>query len=242
MPANVPDMQRTLNFGNTEIRYSVTFAERVTLAIHVHPDLSVEVVAPVGSEIGEIEERVRKRAGWIVRQQNNFRKYSLDFPPRQYVSGETHRYLGQQYRLKVHLDPHELEGVVLDREQLHVTVKKDKGKAKRLVEGWYRERAYEVFQERVEQWYPHFERFGIEMPLLAVRQMRARWGSCTAQGKITLNLKLVMVPKVLIDYVVVHELCHRVEHNHRKGFYQLLGRIMPDWRERKERLERYEFG
>ncbi|MDO9087298.1 MAG: SprT family zinc-dependent metalloprotease [Anaerolineaceae bacterium] len=231
-----------LKFGNTSIHYSLTYRERATLAIHVHPDLRVSVEAPLGSDPAEIEKRLQKRARWIVRQQNNFRKYSLDFPPRQYISGETHRYLGQQYRLKVVMNDNQPDAVVLDREQLQVNVRKSKERARKLVEGWYRERAHEVFQERLALWYPHFERFGFPQPELAVRQMRSRWGSCSPLGKITLNLKLIMVPKQLIDYVIVHELCHRVEHNHSKGFYQLLGRIMPDWGERKEKLEKYDFG
>ena len=80
------------------------------------------------------------------------------------------------------------------------------------------------------------------LPAVQVRQMRSRWGSCTAQGKITLNLKLVMVPRQMIDYVIVHELCHLVEHNHGKGFYELLSRVMPAWREVRERLEVFDFG
>jgi hypothetical protein len=236
------EQQPILKFGNTSIPYSLTYSERATLAIHVHPDLSVSVDAPQDSNLAEIEKRLQKRAGWIVRQQNKFRKYSLDFPPRQYISGETHRYLGQQYRLKVVMNDNQPDAVLLDREQLLLSVRKSKERARKLIESWYRERAYEVFQERLAYWYPHFERFGFPMPELAVRQMRSRWGSCSPQGKITLNLKLVMVPKQLIDYVIVHELCHHVEHNHGKGFQLLLGRIMPDWGERKERLERYDFG
>jgi len=236
------EQQKIFQYGNTTILYTLTYTDRSTLAIHVCPDLSVQVEAPLKSDPQEIEKRLQKRAGWVVRQQNKFRKYSLDFPPRQYISGETHRYLGQQYRLKVNLDPAQPESVQLDREQLRVAVRKNKTRAKKLVDTWYRQRAYEVFQERLLQWYPHFERFGFPMPELTVRQMRSRWGSCTPQGKITINLKLIMVPKQLIDYVIVHELCHRVEHNHSKAFYQLLGRIMPDWKERKEMLERYDFG
>ncbi len=122
------------------------------------------------------------------------------------------------------------------------TVCRSRARAKKLVENWYRQCAKEVFDERVAVWYPHFERFGFDPPVVVVRQMRSRWGSCTAQGKITLNLKLIMVPKQLIDYVIVHELCHRVEQNHSKRFYGLLGRVMPDWKERKEKLKRFDFG
>jgi predicted metal-dependent hydrolase len=69
-----------------------------------------------------------------------------------------------------------------------------------------------------------------------IRHMAKRWGSCTPEGKILLNLKLIQVPKGLIDYVVMHELCHLKEHHHGAAFYALLGRAMPDWQERRQQL------
>ena len=72
--------------------------------------------------------------------------------------------------------------------------------------------------------------------------MKTRWGSCRARGAITLNLKLMQVPKPYIDYVIAHELCHLVEHNHSPRFYALLDRVMPDWRERRRGLNRCEVG
>ena len=233
-----------LQYGTTEILYTLTYTERETLAIHVHPDLSVRVEAPLDSDLAEIEKRLRKRAAWILRQQRNFRRYSLDFPLRHYVSGETHRYLGQQYRLKVVQSQDSKESIHLDREQLLVIIrsKDESARAKTLVQNWYRRQAQSIFSERVATWFPHFERFDVSQPQVVVRQMRSRWGSCTAHGKITLNLKLVMVPRQLIDYVIVHELCHLVEHNHGKGYYELLSRILPNWKEIKEKLDRFDFG
>lgn len=93
-----------------------------------------------------------------------------------------------------------------------------------------------VFQERLEACYPRVARFKVAYPALVVRRMKSRWGSCTAAGKITLNLKLIQMPKECIDYVVVHELCHLKEHNHSPAFYALLGKVMPDWEERKQKL------
>ena len=72
--------------------------------------------------------------------------------------------------------------------------------------------------------------------------MAKRWGSCTPEGKILLNLKLIQVPKGLIDYVVMHELCHLKEHHHGAAFYNLLGRAMPDWQERRQRLNETDVG
>ena len=210
----------------------------------MHPDTRVTVEAPLDSDLAEIEKRVRKRAAWIIRQQRNFRRYSPSFPPRQYVSGETHRYLGQQYRLKVLQSEDGKENVRLDREFLTVLTHKkgDSRHTKDLLEAWYRQQALALFAERLATWFPHFERMGAQQPQITTRHMRSRWGSCTAAGNITFNTKLILVNKHLIDYVVVHEMCHLVEHHHGRQFQQLLTRIMPDWKERKERLDSFDFG
>ncbi|MHA1287450.1 MAG: M48 family metallopeptidase [Candidatus Thorarchaeota archaeon] len=171
-------------------------------------------------------------------------RYSIDLPPREYVSGETHRYLGRQYLLKIiQIGEQETEQVRMDRGRLKINVSNpdDMERKKALLEDWYRGHAKRVFSERVDHWLPHFQRYGIESPQLVVRRMKSRWGSCTAEGKITLNLKLIQVPKHLIDYTIVHELSHLVELNHSEDYYQLLRRIMPDWEKRKEQLNRYEF-
>jgi len=241
----MPEITRhTLDYGNTRISFDLSRLPRKAMAIHVHPDSSVSVDAPQDASPEEILLHVRKRAAWILRQQRAFQRYSLDFPPRLYVSGETHRFLGRQYRLKVIGNPEERESVALDREFLTVLThhKEQPARVRKQVETWYRRQALEVFAERVEHWYPHFERLGAVRPAIAARQMRTRWGSCTARGRITFNTKLVMAPRMLIDYVVVHELCHLQEHNHGAQFQHLLTRIMPDWKELKEKLDHYEFG
>ena len=92
---------QTVQYGGSTIEYTVSYAPRRTLAISVHPDLHVTVTAPEGSDRDAIQQKVCKRAPWILRQQRDFARYSPDYPPRQYISGETHRYLGRQYRLKV---------------------------------------------------------------------------------------------------------------------------------------------
>lgn len=241
--------QAALQYGGATILYELVFSQRATLAIHVHPDLRVIVEAPAGSDLSEIEKHLHKRAAWILRQQRNFRRYSVNFPPRLYLSGETYRYLGQQYRLKVL----QLEGapstggkeaVALDREYLNVTTRRkaDPTHTRDLLNAWYHRQALALFAERVAAWYPHFERLGAPLPEVTARQMISRWGSCTAGGKVTLNTKLVMVHRHLIDYVVVHELCHLQEHNHGLAFQRLLTRILPDWKERKQKLDSFDFG
>jgi predicted metal-dependent hydrolase len=228
----------TLKYGTTTIEYELSFAARKTLAINVHPDLRVTVEAPEGSDLDQVEQKVKDRAAWIVRQQRDFKRYNFDVPPREYVSGESHRYLGRQYRLKVMQSATSREVVKMQRGRIFIYTP-DTGareRVKSLLESWYRKRAKQVFRERLDVCYPHVERFGIEHPDLVVRRMKTRWGSCTEAGKITLNLKLVQKPKACIDYVIVHELCHLIEHNHSPAFYALMDRVMPDWQERRHRL------
>ncbi len=232
----------TFQYGNTAIEYSLTYADRDALAIHVHPDTSVTVEAPLESKLPEIEKRIHKRAAWIVKQQRQFRRFSVEFPPRKYVSGETHRYLGRQYRLRIFEDDVPIEVVRMDRGIITIFLNdKSPENVKKVLEADFRRRAQTIFTEQVDKWYPRFERFDVQKPQVVIRNMRARWGSCTAKGEITLNFKLIQVPKRLIDYVIVHELCHTVVHAHNSEFYALLSRIMPDWENRREKLNSFEF-
>ncbi|NLF75677.1 MAG: M48 family metallopeptidase [Chloroflexi bacterium] len=233
--------RHTLIYGTTRIDYELTYSARKSLAIHVHPDQRVTVEAPEGSDFAQIEQRLRKRAAWIVKQQRQFASTVYDQPPHEYVSGETHRYLGRQYRLKVLQSATNKEGCWMSRGRILVYVRdvSDTARVKALLENWYRKQARRVFQERLDVWFPKLERYGIAYPEVVIRRMKSRWGSCTGAGKITLNLKLIQMPKECIDYIIVHELCHLKEHHHGKAFYALLDRVMPDWRERRHKLNTF---
>lgn len=232
-------MIQTINYGTTTIEYDLRFADRKTPGIDVYPDLRVIVTAPYDSSLEAVAARVKKRASWILRQKQEFELYLPHVPPRQYVSGETHRYLGKQYRLKI--VPDGAEQVKLARGRLFVyTANPQPDHVRQLLAAWYRRHARRVFQERLEACFPRVARFGLDFPVLEIRRMEKRWGSCTAKGKILLNLKLIQAPKPLIDYVVMHELCHLKEHHHGPGFYTLLDRVMPDWRARRQKLNELE--
>lgn len=230
-----------IQYGNTTIEYELHFAPRKTLAIEVHPDLRITVIAPEGKTPEVVADRVRRRAPWILRQQRELELYLPKTPPRQYLSGETHRYLGRQYRLKV--IEGERESVKLTRGYLTVTTadKRDTERVRQRVEDWYRQQAQRVFPERLAVMLPRFAAIGDLSPTLTIRKMETRWGSCTPAGTILLNPKLMQVSKPCIDYVIVHELCHLAEHNHSSAFYQLLDRMMPDWRSRRQLLNESDF-
>ena len=128
-----------VQYGSVTIGYDLAFAPRKTLGITVRPNLTVGVRAPLGAALEEIEAVVKKRAAWILKQQRELVRYLPHLPPRQYVSGESHRYLGRQYRLKVNAGPESTLGVVQTRNTLGVTVADpaDRELVKRLLDAWY---------------------------------------------------------------------------------------------------------
>mgnify|MGYP006324426245 CR=1 FL=1 len=99
------------------------------------------------------------------------------------------------------------------------------------------EKAIEHFNSVLEEKINLFTKYDIEKPLVEIRSMSKRWGSCTVKGKVILNPELIKAPKGSIEYVMIHELCHLVHHNHTKAFYELQEKIMPDWKKWKTKLE-----
>ena len=227
-------------YGIHEIHYEIVRRPRKTLEIAVEPDLSVVVVAPVDAPLETIEARLRKRAAWIVRQRRYFAQFQTRTPERQYISGETHLYLGRQYRLKVVPGEQEMVELVRGFIFVHITLRsKTQGKVRKLLEDWYRARAHIKFPERIEtclKLFPSPEEFRPKG--LIIRQLRQRWGSMSPSGRLILNVRLMQAPIDSIDYVITHELCHIAEPHHGPAFLDLLETVMPDWEKRKLRLER----
>lgn len=224
--------------GSREMVFSLERRKRKTLAIEVHPDGSVRVKAPLRLPLHQIRERVEQREGWIVKQQRRFAELPPPLPEREYVSGESYCYLGRQVRLMVIAG--KLEAVKLRGSTLEVTLAdpSETDRVRLLVQRWFRARAEEVFHERLAHCCNQVAPLGIAHPgTFTVRRMRRRWGSCSADGRILLNTQLVGASLSCIDYVIIHELCHVQQHNHSRAFYALLSAALPDWRERKRKLD-----
>ena len=201
------------------------------------PDCKVQVATPLEIERTQLIAAVKKRSRWIYQQLQVFQKQNEFIVPRQYVSGESHYYLGKQYQLKVIESTDQPQGVKLLRGKLQVALKqKNTHKVQDLLNAWYRVRAKEVFSNRIEAVLSQ-ALWVTEMPKLKLLNMKTQWGNCSPSGNLTLNPYLVKAPTRCIDYVILHELCHLVEHNHSKRFYELMTQAMPDWQDRKDYLD-----
>ncbi len=220
------------------ISVALEFKDRERLSISVHPDGTVTALAPSSRTLEEVLARLNRRRGWIAKQRRHFQKYQPLPREKWYVSGETHRYLGRQYRLRVHRADDVSVRLVGRFFEVQVPTPEQPLAVAAALGRWYQSHAESVFQERVRRCMQSTSALRLETEVkLRVRPMARRWGSCSNAGMITLNTNLVKTPLHCIDYVIMHELCHLRVHNHSPAFFRLLGRCMPDWNQRKRRLD-----
>ncbi len=207
------------------------------ILIKVLPDCRVQIWGPETVSDEQVIAAAKQRARWIYQQLREFRSRLEHVRPRQYISGESHYYLGKQYVLKVIENPAEMPSVKLLRGKIEVTVReKSAEKISALLADWYKARAKDVFTRRLDALQDQALWVG-KKPPLRVLTMQTQWGSCSPAGRLTLNPHLVKAPRDCIDYVILHELCHLAEHNHSERFYRLMGQVMPQWEKVKGRLD-----
>ncbi|TKI04509.1 M48 family metallopeptidase [Martelella alba] len=227
------------HYGDEEITFERVIRQQANgkVLIKVHPDCRVVVSAPTDADNDAVLNAVKKRGRWIYEQLRDFRKQLEYTSPRKYISGEGHYYLGKQYLLKVIEAPNSVQRVKLLRGKLEVSVRiKSAENVKERLTNWYKARAKETFAKRLDAVLEQ-ALWIAERPPLRIQTMQTQWGSCSPNGRITLNPYLVKAPRECIDYVVLHELCHLAEFNHSERFYRLMGQVMPQWEKIKERLD-----
>jgi predicted metal-dependent hydrolase len=214
---------------------------RKTVAISVGYD-GVRVLAPSDLDDDRVLSIVRQKGPWLLRKQAGYRELGGTPIFREFVSGETFHYLGRPYRLKVVLDDKAVVTRIVARgTSLIAPVLPDAGilvrraAVRSALRHWYRRHAAFHFPLRASAM---AEVLGIRSPTVNVVDQSKRWGSCDARGRIRLNWRLVMAPMSLIDYVVAHEACHVLEHNHSRRFWRSLEIIMPDYENRLRQLDR----
>jgi predicted metal-dependent hydrolase len=234
--------QHAIEVGGRRLEYQLRRSvRRRTLEISVAPDRQVTVTAPATASTERIALGVRRRAGWILRQQRAYEELPPPPYPRQWVAGETHRYLGRQYRLKLVQGAQasaRLSGAFF---VVSVPQPDDRQLVRRTMERWYRHHATRLLTSRVSNALASTTWLRMsEPPCVTIRAMRLRWGSATRNGRVYFNADLVKLPLGCIDYVVMHELVHLKILHHGPAFWGLLARCMPDWERWLEKLSKQE--
>lgn len=228
-----------VRYGDHEVSCLVRQTAAVTgrIRIHVYPNGDVEIEAPENKEADQIRAAAQRRARWIFQHRNAAiaaRRIAL---PREYVSGETHFYLGRRHKLIVHESKAQSSEVKLLRGKLKVSLPvADRAAVRRRLNAWYSDRATEYLTKKVGEISERLSWINA-LPPFKLMRMRTQWGSCSPEGVIYLNPALIKAPRHCIEYVILHELCHLIEHNHSKRFFDLLDRHMPDWKNAKRELD-----
>lgn len=228
-----------ITYGQKTIEFDIEFKERKAIKINVLPEMKVFVSAPASLSIEQINNKVKRRSSWILKNLEYFNSFLPQETPREYVSGETHRYLGRQYRLKIISS--EKNDVKLKGKYIYIFTKnKDSFKLKKnLLDRWYKKHAQKRFTLLIDKSYEKLRKYNISKPDFKIRFMKSRWGSCSPRNNsILLNTYLIKAPSHCIEYVIMHELCHLKYPLHNNQFYNFLTLVMPDWKIRKQRLEK----
>lgn len=234
-------IERTVACEQGDIVYLLEQKPVKNLNLRIRTDGSVYVSANPEVPLQRVDEFVFSKRGYIGASKKKFAQMIANAPkPKQYVSGETFYLLGHGLRLKV--EKEEKETVFSDGAYIFLQVKdtSDFKKKERLMTRYLNAESQKTFNEIIAAIYPIFEKYGIARPELRLRNMDTRWGTCLpGKGVITLNKRLIEVPRNGIEYVVMHEFCHFIHPNHSKKFYTFLTTLMPDWKQRKDMLEKW---
>lgn len=229
-----------IEYANKIIDFVVKRKKVKNVNLNIKPDMTIEVTANDRVPLDFISDFVKSKGSWILKNVGQFKEVQpIKQSVREYVSGETFRYLGKQYRLRVQ-ETTEEETVKYFRGFIYLYVKDtdNLNRKAKLMDEWYRKKAHLTFNESLEKMYPLVQKYGVERPSIDIRLMKARWGSALTDKKtILLNTELIKAPKYCIDYVVLHELIHFKYNDHSEKFYQMLNSLMPDWEKRKAILD-----
>ena len=232
--------ERTVLYENNEIHYFLEQKQVKNLNLRIHMEGLVYVSANPDVPAEKVDDFVVSKGAYIRSVQTKFWEMAQYAPqPKQYVSGETFYLLGRGVRLKV--EKNARDTISSDGIYLHLCVKdtEDFAKKQRMVIRYLDKQCRTVFGEIISEIYPRFQKYGVPIPILRIRDMETQWGSCLAKkGVITLNKRLLEAPRNCIEYVIMHEFCHFIHPNHSKRFYGFLAMMMPDWKERKTILDR----
>ncbi len=250
-------LSERLVIDDIEVEVRRNSRRRTRIGLTFDPSGYLIMDAPVHAGVDEIRAVIMEHGRWLRVRLRKVKETAEAFHPPRYRSGELVHYLGEAYRLDVR--PGAQAAVTaagtgpVAGDQLALFPDSGMGFAqlrivtpdlaadavKGVLDAWFKARAQEDFAVRLAGFAERLPWLESQTPPWRHSFMRSQWGSCSSDGKISLNTHLIKTPAPLIDYVVLHELCHLRHHNHGKRFYSLMTRHMPDWQQRRTELNRY---
>lgn len=213
-------------------------SDRKTTDIVIERDGVITVRPPTDCSPEMVDAVVESKRMWIYRNLAEWKDLNASVVAREWVDGETFLYLGRAYRLTIASNQDAKLILKEGRFSLNRDVIDRGGKAaaKSAFEEYFTERGYQRFIDRVDYFAP---KVGVNVKRIKVKDMGFRWASCGSAGTLNFHWKCIMAPSTIIDYIVVHELCHMHYRDHTDAFWNEVDKVMPDYRERKDWLRKY---
>ena len=224
-----------------DIAYEILRSQRTTADIVIERDGRVLVRAPKSIPVERIEDLIETKRYWIYKNLAEWRDLNATRVLREYRNGEGFLYLGRSYRLLLVAD--QGEPLLLKNGRFcmlrDLVDRGEVAAAKAAFRDYYIARGSERVRQRVDY---YASKVGVAPGEVAVRELGNRWASCSPKGNLAFHWKCMMAPQTIIDYIVVHELCHFHHHDHTDAFWNEVDKVMPAYRERKEWLRMHGAG
>lgn len=214
------------------LSYKLIRSRRRSVALVVARDATLVVRAPLRMPIRFIESFLEERRDWVDRTVARVRKESVHVSKRQYVDGELFRFLGVEYPLRI---VGSASRPLLFESGEFRLFQHSRHRARALFAAWYRREAKLIFEERTALL---SNQHGLRPGRIAIKDMRSRWGSCGLDGSLNFNMRLVMAPISVVDYVVAHELAHLLHRDHSRVFWNMVAMIHPNYRQDRRFLSK----
>jgi predicted metal-dependent hydrolase len=224
-----------IELGNIKVDVEQKDIKNIHLSVYP-PNGRVKISAPNRMDLDTIRVYAISKLKWIKKKQEQFRNQERE-TPREYLTKESHYFLGKRYLLKV-LVQNASSSVKLTQREIIMHVRPDTpaDKKQEILDEWYRTELKKVIPPLISRWEAII---GVKTNEFGVKKMRTKWGTCNPDAKrIWLNLELAKKPVECLEYIIVHELVHLLERSHNERFISYMDKFLPKWRSHKEELNR----
>ncbi|MBC7958885.1 MAG: M48 family metallopeptidase [Vallitaleaceae bacterium] len=221
-----------ITVGEDTLDFRVEYGKCQKISIEMDHFGSVVVKAPDGTSEEAIVQGMTPHADSLIGRRKRIEALTQEPKERNYLEGEMFLYLGKEFPIKITVDESYKENTVaFNGKELHILSKSsDEQVLRDSLKKFYFRSCKKLINNRVV----HFQKeFQIKPRSVEVNESKLNWGMCTAERKLTFNWRLIMAPEDVIDYIVIHEMCHMLHMNHERSFWRLVGKLMPDYEKKQ---------